>query len=126
MLQMNKNCDNKMTCEKPPSTEHMLAELRSRLNHLYTLLTNPQIIHLRDFEHLQLKSVSHDIKQRVQTLFFEANIPINWISQVKWTHPSATKIDVHITLLNYIVKEKVKEMLLDYFKNQYNNTIYID
>jgi hypothetical protein len=70
--------------------------------------------------------VSHNIKQRVNTLFFEAHIPCNWKINVKWSHPSRTKIIVHVTLLNYIVKERVKELLLDFFKNKYNNIIYVE
>lgn len=110
----------------PPTTIDTLKKLQARLHHLYQLLAKPQIIHLRGFEHLQLKNVSHDIRHRVDTLFFDANIPVNWKTNVKWTHPSATKIDVHITFMNYVVKEKVKEILLDYFVKYYNHIIYID
>jgi hypothetical protein len=70
--------------------------------------------------------VSHNIKQRVDTLFFEAHIPSKWKLNVELNYPSPTKIDVHITLLNYIVKERVKELLLDYLNNNYSNIIYVD
>jgi hypothetical protein len=112
--------------EKNKTTSNTIHNLQSRLNNLHKLLKEPQIIHLHGFEFLQLKSVSHSIKQRVNTLFFEAHIPCNWKINVKWSHPSRTKIIVHITLLNYIVKERVKELLLDFFKNKYNNIIYVE
>jgi hypothetical protein len=108
------------------TTNYTLQNLQSRLDHLHGLLAKPQIIHLRGFEFLLLKSVAHNIQQRVDTLFFEAHIPCNWKLNVTWNHPSHTKTDVHITLLNYYVKERVKELLLDYFINHYNNVIYID
>jgi hypothetical protein len=112
--------------EETTTTNFNMAELKSRLNHLHRLIAEPQIIHLHGFEVLQLKSVSHDIKQRIDTLFFEAHIPCNWKLSIKWNHPSPTKTDVQITLLNYIVKERVKELLLDYFNNKYDNLIYVD
>ena len=112
--------------ESNKTTNYTIQNLQSRLSHLYGLLAEPQIIHLRGFEFLQLKSVAHDIKQRVDTLFFEAHVPSNWKLNVKWTHPSHTKIDVHITLINYIVKERVKELLVNYFESHYNNIIYVD
>ena len=108
------------------SSSITLEQLQSRLNHLYQLLANPQIINLHGFEQLLLKSVSHDIKQRVNTLFFEAHIPSNWKIKTNWSHPSEKQIVVHITLLNYIVKERVKEMLLNYFENNYNRVLYVD
>jgi hypothetical protein len=106
------------------TTNYTLQNLQSRLDHLHGLIAKPQIIHLRGFEFLLLKNVAHNIQQRVDTLFFEAHIPSNWKLNVTWNHPFPTKTDVHITLLNYIVKERVNELLLDYFNNNYNNIIY--
>lgn len=108
------------------SATHIIQKLQSRLNNLHQLLTKPHIINLHGFEHLQLKSVSHNIKQSVDILFFEAHIPNNWKVKVKWTYSSTMKIIVSITLLNYIVKEKVKEMLLTHLEHNYNSTIYTD
>jgi hypothetical protein len=108
------------------TTNYAVHDLQLRLDHLHDLLTRPQIIHLHGFEFIKLKSVAHNIQQRVNTLFFEAHIPINWKINVKWNLFSHTKIDVHITLLNYIVKERVKELLLDYLSYYYNNNIYIE
>ena len=112
--------------DKTKTTNFTMQNLQSRLNQLHQLLAEPQKIHLHGFEFLRLKSVSHDIKQRVDTLFFEAHIPSKWKLNVEWNYPSPTKIDVHITLLNYIVKERVKELLLDYLNNNYSNIIYVD
>jgi hypothetical protein len=81
---------------------------QSSLGHLHDLLTRPQIIHLHGFEFLKLKNVAHTIQQCVISLFFEAHIPCNWKINVRWNHPSHSNTDVHITLLNYIVKERVK------------------
>jgi hypothetical protein len=105
---------------------YTIYDLQSRLGHLHDLLTQPQKIHLRGFELLKLKSIAHTVQQRVDTLFFEANIPCNWKINVRWNTTTHSKTDVHITLLNYIVKERVKELLLDYFSHNYNNIIYID
>jgi len=102
-------------------------ELQLRLNHLYQLLARPNTITLHKFDNLQLQSVSHsDIKQRVNILFFEAKIPGNWKTKVKWTHPTPTKTDVHITFLNYFVKERALELLLNFFQNNYNKIVYTD
>ena len=109
-----------------PKIQISLYNLQSPLYHLHQLLAEPQRIHLHGFEFLRLNSVAHDIKQRVDTLFFEAHIPCKWKLNVEWNYPSPTKIDVHITLLNYIVKERVKELLVDFLKNDYNNIIYVD
>ena len=116
----------KETKEENRMKNYTIHDLQSRLHHIHRLLTEPQIIHLRGFEFLQLKNVSHNIEQRVDILFFEAYIPGNWKTNVQWNQPSHTKIDVHITLLNYIVKERVKELLITYFNNNYSNIIYID
>ena len=112
--------------EENTTANYTIQNLQSRLNHLYSLLVEPPTIHLRGYEFLRLKSVTHDIKQGVNTLFFEAHIPSNWKLNVRWTYSSQTKIDVHITLLNYFVKERVKELLRNYFLNIYNSIIYVD
>jgi hypothetical protein len=131
---MNLKCDSSSPPSSQPlsekdeakNTNFTIQNLQSRLNHLHQLLAEPQRIHLHGFEFLRLNSVAHDIKQRVDTLFFEAHIPCKWKLNVEWNYPSPTKIDVHITLLNYIVKERVKELLVDFLKNDYNNIIYDD
>ena len=106
---------------------YTIYDLQSRLGHLHDLLTQPQKIHLRGFELLKLKSIAHTVQQRVDTLFFEANIPCNWKINVRWNTTTHSKTDVHITLLNYIVKERVKELLSDYFNScNYDKTVYID
>ncbi|MFN9657510.1 MAG: hypothetical protein ACK55Q_17590 [Dolichospermum sp.] len=106
---------------------YTIYDLQSRLGHLHDLLTQPQKIHLRGFELLKLKSIAHTVQQRVDTLFFEAHIPCNWKINVRWNTTTHSKTDVHITLLNYIVKERVKELLSDYFNScNYDKTVYID
>jgi hypothetical protein len=112
--------------DETKTTNFTMQNLQSRLNQLHQLLAEPQKIHIHGFEFLCLKSLSHDIKQRVDTLFFEAHIPSKWKQNIEWNYPSPTKIDVHITLLNYIVKERIKELLLDYLNNNYTNIIYVD
>ena len=112
--------------DETKTTNFTMQNLQSRLNQLHQLLAEPQKIHLHGFEFLRLKSVSHNIKQRVDTLFFEAHIPSKWKLNVEWNYTSPTKIDVHITLLNYIVKERIKDLLLDYLNNNYSNIIYVD
>jgi len=127
---MNPKCGDIPSDQVPSDTSSnsykTFTELQSRLNHLNQLLTKPQILHLHGFEKLLLKSVSHSIKHQVNTLFFEAHIPINWTIRTKWSHLSENQIVVHLTLLNYIVKERVKELLVDFLKNDYNNIIYDD
>ena len=115
------------TGEDKQTIKRTIHELQSRLNHLYQLIARLQVITVRRFENLQLQSVSHsDIKQRVNMLFFEAHIPNSWKTKVKWTHPTQTKTDVHITFLNYFVKERAHELLLDFFQHHYKKIIYID
>lgn len=110
----------------PETTIARVQHLHSRLTHLHALLTQPQKLHLRRFEFLQLKNVSHTIEQRVQTLFFEAHIPINWTLKVEYTCSLSKKTDVSITFINYNVKERAKTLLKEFFKMNYNNIIYVD
>jgi hypothetical protein len=117
---------SKPSDENTENKNYTIKNLQLRLNHLHSLLAKPQMIHLRGFEFLKFKSVSHDVKQCVDTLFFEANIPCNWKINVQWNYPSDSKIDVHITFINYIVKERVKELLVNFFDNNYKNIIYVD
>ncbi len=121
---LEKNEYSEITDVTPTSKD--LRELQTQLNNLYQLVAKPQIINLYGFEHLNLQSVSHDIKQRVDTLFFEAHIPIKWKLKVKWTQTLNNKTVVHITMLNYFVKEEVKKMLLNFLEHEYKNIIYID
>jgi hypothetical protein len=84
-------------------------------------------MHLRGLELLKLNNVAHTIQQRVNTLFFEAHIPSNWKNKCQMESSLSFKTDVYITLLNYIVKERVKELLSNYFSSyHYDKIIYID
>lgn len=62
----------------------------------------------------------------MDTLYFEAHIPIKWKLKVKWTRTLNNKTVVHITMLSYFVKEEIKKMLLNFLEHEYKNIIYID
>jgi hypothetical protein len=105
----------------PKLQNKLIAVLQNRLETLYKCISDPQMIHIYNFEHLQLQSVAHTIKHKVDTLFFEADIPPTWKLDITWSFNPV--LVVHVTMLNYLVKEKAKEMLSDYFSSDYRSFI---
>jgi hypothetical protein len=93
--------------------------LRQRLEKLYNCIANDQIIHIYNLENIKLSNVTHSIKHKVDTLFFEAGIPQKWKIYIKWT--ISPVFIVHLRMLNYLVQEKTKELLTTYFSTNYHN-----
>ena len=101
------------------SQTETLKILRQRLEKLYNCIANDQIIHIYNLENIKLSSVTHNIKHKIDTLFFEARIPQTWKIDIKWTITPV--LIVHVRMLNYLVKEKTKELLTSYFSTNYHN-----
>ena len=115
------NSENETNSENDTSTQkETIRKLRHKLENLYSCVAKPQIIHIYNFENIKLPSVAHSIKHQVDTLFFEAGIPQTWKIDTKWTITPA--LVIHVTMLNYLVKEKTKEMLKSYFSTDYHTT----
>jgi hypothetical protein len=57
----------------------------------------------------------------MDTLFFEAGIPQAWKMHTKWTIKPI--LVVNVTMLSYLVKEKTKEMLKNYFNYVYEEFV---
>jgi hypothetical protein len=96
-----------------------IRNLRQQLDKIYNCIANDQIIHIHNFENIKLPSVAHNIKHKVDTLFFEAGVPQTWKIDIKWTITPV--LIVHVKMLNYLVKAKTKELLTTYFSNNYHN-----
>ncbi len=107
------------TIEETFSQTETLKILRQRLEKLYNCIANDQIIHIYNLENIKLSSVTHNIKHKIDTLFFEARIPQTWKIDIKWTITPV--LIVHVRMLNYLVKEKTKELLTSYFSTNYHN-----
>ena len=98
-------------------------------NEIYTLrdFTKPQTITIHNFHCLKVNTAVTSIKDKVNSLFFDALIPITWKTSVTWSEnlPKNEVENVTITFINFHVKEKVFQKLKKYFEKQYNNTVYI-
>jgi hypothetical protein len=130
-------CSSNATCitccatniEKQNLHQETIQALEFRLEHLYFMIAQPQIIHIYNFDELVLRNHVTNIKDRVETLFFEAHIPNHWKMNVTWTIRESDFLPdiiiVHITLISYLVKMKTKQILCKYLENNYNNTVYL-
>jgi len=109
--------------------EQIVQELQLKIDFLYSL-SQPQTITLTNFNFLKINTAVTTVKDKINSLFFDASIPLNWKTNLVWTEKTLpsneTIVDtVTITLLNFIVKEQTKKMLTNYFNKTYNNTIFI-
>jgi len=109
---------------------HSIGELRLQLETL-TALLQPQIITIYNFHNLKVNTAVTTVKDKVNSLFFDANIPYNWKIMVTWIdkpHQSNTNDveSVTVTMINHHVKSKTIELLNNYFSKVYDNTIYIN
>ncbi len=96
-----------------------IRKLRLRLEKLYTCIANDQMLHIYNLENIKLPSVTHNIKHKIECLFFEAGVPQTWKIDIKWS--TTPVLVVHVRMLNYLVKEKTKELLLSYLSTDYHN-----
>jgi len=111
------------------SQQETIDLLELRLEHLYFRVVQSQIINIVNFEELKLKNQVTTINDRVDTLFFEADIPNHWKFNVTWTETNTNEpkvmIIVNIHLISYLVKMKTKQLLSNYLTNNYENIVYI-
>ena len=139
MSQCRQNCLTDETLNSPPNlkvvansdentteteTEALsqietIRKLRLRLEKLYTCIANDQMLHIYNLENIKLPSVAHNIKHKIEWLFFEAGVPQTWKIDIKWS--TTPVLVVHVRMLNYLVKEKTKELLLSYLSTDYHN-----
>jgi len=110
--------------------EMQIRDIKDKLNFLYELST-PQTITIHNFHHLKNGTAVTTVKDKLNCLFFEASIPINWKISLVWTEQTLPKTNknivdtVTITLLNYHVKMKTLDLLKKYFAKTYDNTIFV-
>ena len=118
--------------------EHQICQLQTQLDYLESLILKPQIIEIISFCDIKLKYNVITYKDQLDSLFFEADIPLYWIidsSLKKHKNDATTKSHckliceqsdiVYVTLLNHHVKRKTIEMLKLFFDTKYDNKIYI-
>jgi len=100
-------------------------ELKSHIDMLYKYL-QPQTITIFNFKNLKPYQSVTTVKEKVDKLFQLAGIPLHWKITLTWTQLNNNDIDsVTISMLNYHVKEKTKNVLNTFLATEYNNTVYI-
>lgn len=103
-------------------TYQQICKMFNQIDNIRTQITSPQILDIIGLEHIKLDCKVTNYKDKVDTLFFEADIPLYWILFVDKKPDNSI---IHVTLLNYFVKEKVKTKLLQYLQNTYKNSIIV-
>jgi len=131
--EFNEEDDAQLLAILPDSFQQIVVDLKSKVKRLYQIVNTPQVITLKNFNNLKLPTGVTNIEDQITTLFFEARIPTSWKVKLSWTEnidlkPNSKYVvdSVSITMLNYYVKEKTKELLNSYFENHYINTIIVD
>lgn len=114
-------------CLPESKTDRQISSMINELEILNTRILLPQIIVIAGLEHIKFNChVSHS-KDKIDTLFFEANIPLYWILHVTDVVNENNVIDgIHVTLLNFYVKEATKRKLTCYLRNTFNNLISLN
>ncbi len=125
--------DSQLLALWPDFCQQIVVDLKSKVKRLYQIVNTPQIITLKNFSNLKLPTGVTNIEDQITSLFFEARIPTSWKVKLSWTEnidlkPNSKYVvdSVSITMLNYYVKEKTKELLNSYFENHYINTIIVN
>lgn len=120
---------NKMTHTLPTNYDlteinQSIKDLWNQIDHLYDLI-KPQCIEIRNFHCLNVNTADTTVKEKVNSLFFNALIPLNWKVSVTWSEtPQKNEIDcVTITMLNFLTKQKALEKLTKYFEKKDINAI---
>jgi hypothetical protein len=98
---------------------HRMNQALCELEVLHSKVYQPQIIKFAGLEDLHLNCKVDEYKDKIDTLFFSANIPLYWILDIDIKISPDDKVSCHVTMLNYFVKEKTLEKLQYYFENQY-------
>ena len=99
-------------------------ELKTHIDCLYEYL-KPQVVTIYNFDNFKATTAVKSVKDKVNSLFYDASIPVNWKISVTWTETNNTVDTVTINFINHFVKMKSIELLNNYFLKVYNNTIYI-
>ncbi len=121
-----------------PSTEtetekNELALLTEQLDYLHTQISGPQSLQLLGLEYIKLDCKLNNFKEKVDNLFFAADIPLYWILNVSWER-SKNLFDKHndnmvdiitVTLLNHFVRETTIEKLYSYLTTNFKNKIIL-
>lgn len=111
----------------PTETENnnTLCSLLQELETLHRKISTPQTINIVGLDNIQFNHYVCNSKDKIDTLFFEADIPLYWILHVEETLPECKKSVsvIHVTLINYYVKEKTKDKLTWYLTKTYKNRI---
>lgn len=100
--------------------QEQINRLLKEIEDLQAKLDKPQIITLIGLDYIKLNCPVQEYKDKIDTLFFTADIPLYWILNVDIKISSTKTVTADITLINYYVKEKVKEKLQNFFLNCYN------
>ena len=114
--------------------QQQLCQLQAQLNNLESLILKPQIIEIIGFHHIKLKYIIVEYKDKLDSLFFEADIPLYWIIDSKYDiittisddqHNNTNVAVVYVTMLNYHVKKETIKRLNTFFDTKYENIVYI-
>lgn len=118
-----------------PSLQIILKEiglLRKKLNNLHQLKNKPQTLLIKNFNYLQLHTGVTLFEDQLNNLFFAAGVPVYWKIGTQWLENSSTELNsrkndtVSVTMINYFVKERAKQLLTNYFTKNYGNIIYVE
>jgi uncharacterized protein with von Willebrand factor type A (vWA) domain len=113
--------------EEEESMEEYIRNLVNRIASLETFVNSSSIFTILNFDALMLQSSASNVNDKLNTLFYEANIPLIWKISAEWIKDDNLIVNtVHVTMLNSFVKEKAKALLSLYFSTVYNNTVYKD
>lgn len=104
--------------------QQAIKELWGQIDTLYDFV-KPQTIEIHNFHCLKVNVAVGTIKEKVNSLFFDALIPLNWKLSVTWAESNTEVDSVTLTMINHHVKQKTVEKLTKYFNRMYNNSVYI-
>ena len=101
-----------------------IEKLQNILHILNNKLSQPQIIQLDRFYFANLeKYTKQNLCDSVFSLFSEANIPVTWIVDVKWSEAnSAESKFIQVIMLNYYVKNTAVKRINQYISNKMANS----
>jgi hypothetical protein len=109
--------------------DDVIKDMQNKIDILYDLL-KPQTITFHNFNDLKVSTAVTTVKDKINALFYDALIPLNWKIKITWCdkniEPNKTVVDsVTVTVLNCHVKKRSVYLLNKYFSKLYNNKIYM-
>ncbi len=96
-LKVVANYDENTTETEALSQIETIRKPRLRLEKLYTCIANDQMLHIYNLENIKIPSVAHNIKHKIECLFFEAGVPQTWKIDIKWS--TTPVLVVHVRML---------------------------